>query len=453
MRRKIISTIRRIWKMSVMDNDTLRFIRHNRETWCSWDGKRRDSIILADFYRVYETIIAFSYFLNILARQHKAAIKTFGPPQKITSRVLHKIYRSFNTKDHIFTVLNKDQKRRVEEILRQVTPGIKTKQDVFDLNVMGIWIGVDVYETYLKDYNKPTVYLDDPNLFKVIEKGVGLVVFWHDYFAKNKVSAAVISHDCYLYFNVVCKVAYKHKVPVYFPNPIYITRAKRPYTIHSYFPDYRKMFNRLPSEEQKKGIELARVQIQKRLSGEVGVDMPHNTKSAFHSNHNRKPVLRKSDNIKVLICSHCFYDNPHAYGGILFLDFYEWLNYLGKISEKTDYDWYLKMHPDPLPGTFEVIQGILSKFPKITLIPHETSYHQLVAEGLNFVLTVYGSVGEECPALGIQVINAGYNPRIAYDFNWHPKTLEEYENCLKNLNKFRKDINLQEVYEAYFMHH
>jgi len=135
------------------------------------------------------------------------------------------------------------------------------------------------------------------------------------------------------------------------------------------------------------------------------------------------------------------------------VDFYEWLCYLGKISEKTDYDWYLKIHPDPWPGTLETIQGILAEFPRITLIPHETSHHQLVKEGIDFVLTAYGSVGHELPALGVQVINAGYNPHVAYDFNWHPKSLEEYEYYLLNLDKLHKEINLEELYEFYYMHH
>lgn len=213
------------------------------------------------------------------------------------------------------------------------------------------------------------------------------------------------------------------------------------------------MFRRLSPEEQRKGIALAKTQLERRFNGEVGVDMPYATKSAFRLSGGEKPVLRKSEKIKVLICSHCFYDNPHGLGGMLFLDFYEWLRYLGQISERTDYDWYLKVHPDPLPGTLKTIQEILAEFPRITIIPFETSHHQLAKEGIDFVLTVYGTVGHEYPALGVQVINAGYNPRVAYDFNWHPKSLEEYEHYLLNLDKLRKDINLEELYEFYYMHH
>jgi capsule polysaccharide export protein KpsC/LpsZ len=213
------------------------------------------------------------------------------------------------------------------------------------------------------------------------------------------------------------------------------------------------MFYKLSLQEKKKGIIWAKKQLNRRLSGEIGVDMPYATKSAFKLPKKEKHALKKSKNIKVLICSHCFFDNPHGFGGMLFVDFYEWLRFLGKISQKTNYDWYLKVHPDPLPGTLETIKTILSDFPKITLIPHETSHRQLAKEGINFVLTAYGSVGHEYPALGVQVINAAYNPRVAYDFNWHPKSLKEYEHLLLNLNKLHKKIDLNELYEFYFMYH
>ena len=38
------------------------------------------------------------------------------------------------------------------------------------------------------------------------------------------------------------------------------------------------------------------------------------------------------------------FDAPHAWGDLLFDDF-EWMDYLGKLSNELDYDWYIKLHP------------------------------------------------------------------------------------------------------------
>ncbi len=450
---KIISDLGYIRRLLFLDKETKRFILHNRKVWRDYSNNRGNSVILLDLFDVGEAHIARSYFVNILAKKHGAQIKSFGRPTRLPRRVLRKVYRSFNVNGHIVTALNKEQSNRRKAILREIVPALESKQDIYNLKVLGIWIGVDIYESYLKEFNMPTLFLDDPKLLKLIKEGIGLVIFWQDFIAKNKVAAVVASHDCYLQFNALCKVAYQANVPVYLPNIRGISLVDGPFANYAHFPNYRSMFNRLSAVEKKQAIELAKRQLERRFNGEVGVDMPYATKSAFQSLDNQKRVLRDTRNIKVLICSHCFYDNPYAFGPMLFLDFYEWLRYLGKISEKTSYDWYLKVHPDPLPGTLDTIRSILSEFPRISIVPHETSHHQLVKEGINFVLTVYGSVGHECPALGVQVINAGYNPHIAYDFSWYPKTLEEYEHYLFNLDKLRKDIDMNQIYEFYYMHY
>jgi hypothetical protein len=440
-------------KAFFIDKNTLRFVEHNVKVWSDWNKGNDSAIVLCDFYGVCETEIARSYFLNVLAKKHGAVIKSFSSLKKVPNIVLKKVYKSFNVSEHIIICLNKEQVRRKNTLYKNIIPIIKTKQDVFNMHALGVWIGIDIYESYLRRFNKPTIFLDDPKLFRLIEEGIGTAVFWQDFFEKNKVSAIVVSHDNYLEFDVICKVAYQKNVPVYLPNIRGLWYVNEPLSVYSCFKDYRKMFNRLSTEERENAINLSKMQLERRFNGEAGVDMPYSTKSGYTPVNENVRVLKDNDKIKVLICSHCFYDNPHGYGGMLFLDFYEWLHFLGRISEKTDYDWYLKVHPDPLPGTEKNIREILADFPKISVIPPDTSHHQLVKEGIKFVLTCYGTVGHEYPALRVQVINAAYNPHIAYDFNWHPKSIKEYEDYLLNLAKLKKDIDLDELYEFYYMHY
>lgn len=460
----------------IIDNQTEMFIKHNKSIWKN-EIKNHEFEILVDFYPIPQTLISYSYFLNVLANKHNACIKTFNNPHinsacskayqvlnvcyiTLSKKNLHsnpalyKVYQSFNTSGYISPILNKEQKIRTKKTSQTIKQSIKTKQDVFNISIMGIWIGIDIYESYLRYYNKPTVDLDDPDLLDLIDRAIEICIYWMDYTEKNKVASIVVSHDCYISFDILCKIGYHKKIPVYLPNLRGMFMSDKPHSVYSSrFPNYRKIFQKLPAEDQIKGFKLAKEQLQRRLEGEVGVDMPYSTKSAFKLTNNEMPILKKSDKTKVLICTHCFYDNPHAYGGMLFVDFYEWLRYIGNISEKTDYDWYIKMHPDPLSGTEEIIQEIIAEFPNITFIPPQTSHHQLANEGIDFALTVYGSVGHELPALGIQVINAGYNPHIAYDFNWHPKSIEEYENYLLNLDKLHKEIDMEQLYEFYYMHY
>lgn len=450
---KITDKILHLKSLLCVDSNTQRFIKHNKSVWQAWRNGQGEAVILADLYGVSETEIARSYFLNVLAKKHSAKIMSFASCKKLPNLALRKVYKSFNVAGNIVTTLSQEQKRRLQIISQEITPRIKIKQDLLDLMVLDTWIGIDIYESYLRNFSKPTINFGDPKLYDLIDKAISLVIFWQDYFSKNRIAAVVVSHDCYIGYDIICKIAYKAQIPVYLPNIRGLWLLTEPLSCYSFFPEYREMFKRLSKEERDKGLALARQQIEKRLSGMVGVNMPYSTKSGFTPVNDKITVLKKNNKIKVLITSHCFYDNPHGYGGMIFTDFYEWLVFLGTISEKTDYDWYLKVHPDPLPGTYEIIEEIISRFPKITVITHETSHHQLVKEGINFVLTCYGSVGHEYPALGVQVINAAYNPQIAYNFNWHAKSLEDYKHYLLNLGSLCKEIDLNELFEFYYMNY
>jgi hypothetical protein len=88
------------------------------------------------------------------------------------------------------------------------------------------------------------------------------------------------------------------------------------------------------------------------------------------------------------------------------------------------------------------------------LLPADSSHHQIIEEGINVALTCYGTIGFEYAALGIPVVNASLsNPHIAFDFNIHPRSLDEYRNTIENLHLIDFNIDKNEVYTYYFMRH
>jgi hypothetical protein len=122
------------------------------------------------------------------------------------------------------------------------------------------------------------------------------------------------------------------------------------------------------------------------------------------------------------------------------------------MSKRTDYDWYIKTHPDFLPGTKEIIDKLVERYPKFTLLPSDASHMQIIAEGIDLALTSYGTIAFEYAALGVLVINASMNnPHIAYDFNLHARDVEHYQELLENLKELHFSIDRQAIYEYYFM--
>ena len=417
---------------------------------------RTKSIILLDPFTVAEWVITNSYFVNILAKEKESVIKTFSNYSRIESPVDNVIFKSFNVIGHIKTALTNEKLMQEKgNIVADLRSNVKTKRDLFDIKINGVWIGIDIYETYLKKGN-PTIDFEDRSLWDVLEEGVEFLLFWGDFFNNNSVSGVVLSHDCYTHMNILAKIAYKENVPVYFPNALLWQKSDQQFSLYeNRFKGYRDYFDNLSSKEKKDAKQWGKERLSLRLSGQVGVDMNYSTVSAFKSPpSDNVNILKTSSKIKILIAVHDFYDNPHGYGGMLFTDFYVWIDYLVGISNNTDYDWYIKTHPDTSQQTLDALSSGLLDNSKIKLIPKNTSFIQLAKEGLDFVLTCFGSVGHELPLLGIQVINASTNnPHIAYNFNWHAKSVNHYKELLLNLSSLNISIDKNEMYEFYYMNY
>jgi hypothetical protein len=440
-----------------LDERERSFIKHNTNVWRNFLPKQDSGEILLESNSMSSSIIAYSYLANLLANMHQSRIVAYlavrrNLENRISNWNVNKIYRSFNVRDYVYRHLSPSQLKDAEERLRKILPGLQSKKDVEDLQVEGVWIGDLLYDSHCMKYRAPTISLEDPRFQDSLRAALGSYVFWRDYLNMHSVRSVIVSHTVYVQSGVLTRLAIQKEIPVYQINAthLYCMTEKNSWAYTEFFY-YPEQFRELPEEERRRGLQSARERLQKRFSGEVGVDMHYSKKSAYGRIRNVQ-VLKESPRIKILVATHCFFDSPHPYGVNLFPDFYEWLHFLGEISTLTDYDWYIKTHPDFLPGNIPIIQEFIKKYPKFNLIPSETSHLQLKEEGINFGLTVYGTIGFEYAALGIPVINASLcNPHIRYHFNIHPRTIDEYRTILLNLSDQKLDFDIEEVYEYYFM--
>jgi hypothetical protein len=445
-------------KLGIATFDIKKIIKHNKKVWSDYKNSNSESIILFDYYPLAETELARSYLLNILAKKFNAKIVSYSVNRNIRSRIWDRIYYSYNVESHLSLNLSRLQKKESRLIYEKITPTIQTKQDLFDLHINDVWIGVDVYEEYLMRYKKPTVDMTDVRVRGILQEGIDILVFFIDYFNQHDVKAIDSSHiGVRLKSNLVPKIAGQlFNIPYYSAHARSVIYYPEPHLYHeaikNEYMSYPSLFKSLDKKSQKEGLSWAKKRLDLRMSGNIGVDMSYSTKSAFTEIDYENTIVKDPSEINVLICTHEFYDSPNCYGGLLFTDFYEWLIYLSKLSKKTNYNWYVKTHPDAHHSSVDIIKSIVSENENFCLVPKNTSFKQLAYEGMDFALTCYGTIGHELPLLGIQVINAGVSPRVAYDFNYHPKSLDEYKGLLMNL-PIEKKLNIKKLYEFYFIQH
>ena len=145
----------------------------------------------------------------------------------------------------------------------------------------------------------------------------------------------------------------------------------------------------------------------------------------------------------------------------MFEDYYEWLKYTFKISLDTDYDWYLKTHPD-LKGKFgdkqrntrDVINKMLINYENIKLLPPNYSHKNIIEGGIDFVVTCHGSVAYEYSLNNIPALIASQcNPYKEFKFTINSKNKKDYKKKIMNLVKIKKTfkINKKNIYEWYVL--
>jgi len=442
--------------------------------------KFKKSEILIEFNGFQTSHVPLSYLSNVLARKYKAEINAFYNYSLISSPLRNTffneikwnignffslknfgIYRSFCVNKILKPKIDKYFEIKIENHFNSIFKKIKKKEDILKIQFDNVLVGDLIYDTYLKKFVKPTININDKNFHQLVKDFLLLYYFWKNYFKIKKVKAVIGVHTPYSY-GLILRLAIYKQIPTYVTSSrfLYFLNKKMPY-MHGHFKEFKKKFLLLDKNLRRKGIISAKKRLKLRFEGIAGakVDLISSEKTSF-GNKKYKNLILKSNRKKILIAPHDFFDAVHIYGNTLFPDFYEWLNFLGKISNETNYDWYIKNRPNfkgkfqrYQPHTNHVIQEIIKKYPRIKLLPNEYSHKQIIKEKIDFVLTCYGSVGVEYPYFNIPVINASINnPHINYNFNFNPKSKKDYKSILKRLNKIKnRKYSKKEIYEYYFM--
>ena len=428
-------------------------------------NEKTQNIILIEFNSIVDCYLIYLFFINRLAKKENAKIHAFIDLKKKYLLNLFKyililinpfgkfqFYRAFGVNKLLYfydySNISKKNELNKNELFRK----IKTKRQFERLKIKNILIGDLLYDSYLKKNLKPTIDLNDIHFQEFVIEEIKKFYFWYDLIDEN-IKGILVSHSVYT-TSIPLRICISKKKECFQVNWQSIHKlSKKFYIAYTEFQFYPKIFSKFSHKAQETNLKLAKKRMKLRLDGKIGVDMPYSTKSAF-GKIKKKKILKKNNRFKVLITTHCFFDSPHSYGFNLFPDFYEWLDFLGKMSNITDYDWYVKTHPDYIPGTMEIIKSLIVKYPNLKILPADISHNQIVKEGIGAIFTVYGSVGTEYPILNKMVVNASTNnPHIAYNFNLNPVSIKDYKKVIQKLPKLAKkfSINKKKVYEHYYM--
>jgi len=425
---------------------------------CLFDShsSNEDNIVLLEKYSIPDYIISNAIFIDYLTRNHSRSARVFIPYMDEFSLLEKSIFKSFNLKRFLYVKSNLFHSiKSIKESFVLIFKS-KNKDDIFNYKFQNISIGIDIYESYIRN-NNPTL----KNKFLILGTAFKAFVtffFWEKYLQNNNVKELLLSHDYHYKRNILAKLCYKNSIRVFLITARSFDMCTGEYQLYkSKFERYSKVFNSLGKLERKKAIEWAENRISRRIAGDVGIEMSYSTKSAFVRSASYENSNFSKEKVNILITSHDFVDNPHAYSKLPYVDFYEWLEFLGEISLNSKHNWFIKMHPDASKISIKTIENFVKKYPSIILIDNNVSFHDLKQAGLDAVTTCYGSVGHELPLLGIKVINAAFNPHVSFNFNEHFDNKYEYKRFIQNLSKEHctssNKNHHREICKFFYMHY
>ena len=98
------------------------------------------------------------------------------------------------------------------------------------------------------------------------------------------------------------------------------------------------------------------------------------------------------------------------------------------------------------------INELLKENKNLKLIKKDFPNNKLKLLGIQFVLTVYGTVASELPIYNIKVINASKNqPHADFNFSINPKNLDDYKKLIMNLKNNRFKIDKKQLYSYHYI--
>ncbi len=465
--------LRKVLAKSPADPAVQRFVAFAR---AKWPRRRagRDAVVLVNLFPVPASIFCYAYVANHLADRLDCRVEAFNFAKR-TPPDTAKAYAAFGAECRLSSADAEKDRGKAEALADELFGGLRTKWDVVNLSVEGLLIGDQVYDTYLRNFNEPTVQLTDPRLRDTICEALLIYFAVKDYVARNKVECLLTDDFSYLYSGIITRVLFQAKVPVFLVligQPFHLLQLDPehsgpgpdgfghgyPSPVVARYYQYRTAFSRLSGEEKETALDKARHRLSARLAGEEDA-LVRMAASTYGVGGDR--IFPADGPPRVLVMLHDFIDSPHGYRSILFPDFQEWIHFLLDHAQETPFEWYVKPHPASADtartkmtaANRQALEKLQARYPKIHFLPHGTSNRQILEEGVNAMFTVHGTAGHEFAYSGIPVVNAGDNPHIAYPFNIHAASLDHYRECIRRADRLDVTMERRAIEEYFYMHY
>ncbi len=360
-----------------------------------------------------------------------------------------KIYKSIGVNELIDTrkisfFQNIKYKKKTDIVLNKIQ-NIK-KDKLIKLKINNIVVGDLIIDTYIRFRNIQTLDINDYFLKDIVRNFIisqsiiykSVMRFKPEFFIlnfanySNGVIARTLLNNNIKVYCTGDSMSYLKKLNKYDPNT------------HTSYQHFKSLFKNTVFKNQK--LKQSRLELKKRFSGFKDQAYSYMKKSPYRKNS--KKMKFEIDGVLFL---HDFFDTPHHFKSMFFLDFYEWAIFSLNIIEKHNLNIAIKPHPNSIYQNKVVIENLKKKFPNVKWIDPDISNAQIFRSGIRFGISIYGSVLYELAYHNlVPIASTPYHPTYNYNIVYTPKNKKEYKNLLLKSKKLRLKKNVKKKIEEFY---
>lgn len=317
--------------------------------------------------------------------------------------------------------------------------GLRAGADVVALEVAGAEIGPYIYDCVIGRFHVPTL---EQLTWRMRLYAAFLLLYFFAFRAavrKYRVRLVVL-HDpaylCGLLFQI-CRV---DRIKCINAINLTIFQMRRYLPDGDYTDHYRRVepdvLTRIPDEGPWR-LALDDY-MQRRITGHLD---DHDVLTAFSSDkialtraELKRTYALASARPLVVLMAHVFADAPHAFGGVLFRDSYDWfLQSLRFLRRNGGINLLVKEHPSArLYGEQGLLRRIMSGEGCEHLLLQADVHTATVLRCADYVVTCGGTIGVEFTVFGKVAVLGARPPYAGLGFTVEPTRLDEYRTLLSS---------------------
>jgi hypothetical protein len=322
---------------------------------------------------------------------------------------------------------------------------IKTGDDLLEMTIFKMPIGIHIYDTILKKMCLST--LNRIKLKHKFQIFFELSYFYSMFmfFNKKEIAFAVTPDNTYR-DGLIYEIIKIKKIPCiagidFNGISIHKYETQKDFDLHCRVPDQEII--ELVYTNNSLYLKV-KAYCNSRFYGEV---IQHDVIRAFSQSKreiDRKSLISEynlSPNKKIaIVMAHIFSDAPHAYPKMLFKDYEEWLiKTCRRLTNNNNINYLVKEHPSAaLYGEDGKVAHLLkSNGYKNKLLSNNINTRSLF-NSVDVIITCGGTSGMECACYGIPVLLAAKPPYSSFSYATAPENISNYFNEIDKINTYCK---------------